>query len=64
MAVRHCANCGSTSTQAGFDRIFCLDCGRETDLHGNLLPALVQVNDVKGYRGGSQQGVRKNDEED
>lgn len=63
MAVLHCSNCGGMSVQAGFDRVFCLDCGRETDLHGNLLPQSVDHQTPVGYRGGSQQGVRKNDED-
>jgi hypothetical protein len=61
MANVRCANCGagSGSTQAGFDRINCLECGRETDLRGNLLPRLVSFTTPEGFRGGSQQGVRK-----
>ena len=60
--MSHCANCGagSSEVQAGFDRIHCLVCGRETDLKGNLLPAdAVFETPVNEAHGGSQQGVRK-----
>ena len=63
--MSRCANptCGAGlgDGQAGFDRWFCLSCGRETDLNGNLLPATAVFGPVKGWNGGSQQGVRKND---
>jgi hypothetical protein len=58
----HCSNCGagSSEVQAGFDRCFCLRCGRETDLHGNLLPAdALFPTPVNTAHGGAQQGVRK-----
>jgi hypothetical protein len=38
-----------------------LSCGRETDLNGNLLPPTAVFGNVEGFRGGSQQGVRKVD---
>jgi len=63
--MSRCANptCGAGlgDGQAGFDRWFCLVCGRETDLHGNLLPPTAVFGNVEGFRGGSQQGVRKVD---
>jgi hypothetical protein len=61
----HCSNCGAGSSemQGGFDRFVCLACGRETDLHGNLLPAPITFEvPVNTAHGGSQQGVRKADE--
>ena len=61
----NCANpeCpgGMGDMQAGFDRFTCLVCGRQTDLRGNLLPADTVSKSPVGYRGGSQQGVRKAD---
>ena len=50
---------GMGDMTGGFDRYTCLVCGRQTDLHGNLLPPDAIFPAVEGFRGGSLQGVRK-----
>jgi hypothetical protein len=62
MSINHCANtsCSGTRTdlQYGLDRIACLGCGRETDMHGNLLPAKPQfLTPVSTLTKSTQQGV-------